>query len=90
MRGRRLITFTDSRQGTARFSGQLQIDAVRNWARGFIYHDIWCSRPAIGPLEEELAALAAMPDLPPPCAPGVITFGHRSPQPERRPFPGRR
>lgn len=36
--GRRLITFTDSRQGTARFSARLQQDAERNLVRSFLYH----------------------------------------------------
>ena len=37
-KGRRLLTFTDSRQGTARFALQAQLDAERNYARGAIYH----------------------------------------------------
>jgi len=36
-RGRRLITFTDSRQGTARISTKLQQDSERDTVRGLIY-----------------------------------------------------
>lgn len=37
-RGKRLITFTDSRQGTARISIKLQQDSERNSVRSVIYH----------------------------------------------------
>ncbi|MFO7901629.1 MAG: DEAD/DEAH box helicase, partial [Pirellulaceae bacterium] len=40
MDGRRLITFTDSRQGTARFSVRLQQEAERNYIRSLIYHHL--------------------------------------------------
>jgi len=36
-RGRRLITFTDSRQGTARISTKVQQDSERDSVRGFVY-----------------------------------------------------
>jgi len=36
--GRQLITFSDSRQGTARFSAKLQQDAERNYVRSALYH----------------------------------------------------
>ena len=36
-RGRRLITFTDSRQGTARISTKIQQDSERNAIRGQVY-----------------------------------------------------
>lgn len=42
--GRRLITFSDSRQGTARFSLQAQLDAERNYARSWLYHQISASK----------------------------------------------
>jgi ATP-dependent helicase YprA (DUF1998 family) len=38
--GRRLITFTDSRQGTARFAAKLQQDSERNYIRSLIYHHL--------------------------------------------------
>jgi len=37
-RGRRLLTFSDSRQGTARLAAKLQQDSERTKARGLIYH----------------------------------------------------
>ncbi len=37
-RGRRLLTFSDSRQGTARMAVKFQQDAERNRMRGLIYH----------------------------------------------------
>ncbi|MCG6399330.1 DEAD/DEAH box helicase [Vibrio fluvialis] len=36
--GRRMITFTDSRQGTARFSAKSQQDSERQFLRSTIYH----------------------------------------------------
>jgi len=37
-RGRRLLTFNDSRQGTARMAAKLQQDSERNRVRGLVYH----------------------------------------------------
>ena len=37
-RGRRLLSFNDSRQGTARMAARLQQEAERNRIRGLIYH----------------------------------------------------
>ncbi len=37
-RGRRLLAFNDSRQGTARIASRLQQDAERNRVRGLVYH----------------------------------------------------
>ena len=39
-RGRRLLSFTDSRQGTARFAAKLQQEAERNLTRATIYHAV--------------------------------------------------
>ncbi|NZA01879.1 DEAD/DEAH box helicase [Ottowia beijingensis] len=39
-RGRRMITFTDSRQGTARIAAKLQQDAERNALRGAVYRKL--------------------------------------------------
>lgn len=36
--GRRLITFTDARQGTARHAANVQVASERNFVRGFLYH----------------------------------------------------
>ncbi|UTH47594.1 DEAD/DEAH box helicase [Loktanella salsilacus] len=38
--GRRLLSFTDSRQGTARFSAKLQKEAERNLTRAAIWHSV--------------------------------------------------
>lgn len=57
MKGKRLITFTDSRQGTARFSAKMQLDSERNWARGWIYRQVLTKKQSNPILtdEEELA-----------------------------------
>lgn len=39
--GRRLITFSDSRQGTARFALRSQLESERNYVRSLIYHTLW-------------------------------------------------
>jgi DEAD/DEAH box helicase domain-containing protein len=39
--GRKLITFTDSRGGTARFALRSQLEAERNYVRAVIYHRLW-------------------------------------------------
>ena len=38
--GRRLLTFSDSRQGTARFALRTQIEAERNFVRSVVYHSV--------------------------------------------------
>jgi ATP-dependent helicase YprA (DUF1998 family) len=40
MRGRRMISFTDSRQGTARIAARLQQDSERNRVRGLVYQRV--------------------------------------------------
>lgn len=40
-RGRRLITFTDSRQGTAKHALSSQLQSERMWSRATIYHHLW-------------------------------------------------
>lgn len=55
--GRRLLSFTDSRQGTARMSAKLQIESERNFVRSFVYHQVQLSmRPPDGS-EAEVQAL---------------------------------
>ena len=62
--GRRLLTFTDARQGTARLSAKLQADAERAFLRAFVYHAVQ-SKPLRGSTEEiaakrhEIGALEA-------------------------------
>jgi len=62
--GRRLITFSDSRQGTARFALKAQLDAQRNHVRSVIYHQVVAARPEdlssnTTQLEQEIVALKA-------------------------------
>jgi DEAD/DEAH box helicase domain-containing protein len=40
LRGRQLLSFTDSRQGTARLAAKLQIASERNHVRSVIYHAV--------------------------------------------------
>lgn len=44
--GRKLISFTDSRQGTARIAVKLQQDSERNRIRGLVYHRLLQAQPA--------------------------------------------
>ena len=47
--GRRLITFTDSRQGTARIAAKLQQDSERDHVRSLLYHHLAASVPTADP-----------------------------------------
>jgi DEAD/DEAH box helicase domain-containing protein len=38
--GRRLISFTDSRQGTARFAAKTQLETERDFVRSLLYHSV--------------------------------------------------
>jgi hypothetical protein len=38
--GRRLLSFTDSRQGTARFAAKIQLETERNFVRSLLYHSV--------------------------------------------------
>ena len=49
--GKRLITFTDSRQGTARFATKLQQESERNYVRSLLYHSLTAS---VSPIDESL------------------------------------
>ena len=49
--GKRLITFTDSRQGTARFATKLQQESERNYVRSLLYHSL---AAAVKPIDEGL------------------------------------
>lgn len=61
-RGRRLLTFTDSRQGTARLAARLQQDAERTKARGLIYHNLLAKRKEDPDLQAQIDALEAVPN----------------------------
>ncbi|MBL0197547.1 MAG: DEAD/DEAH box helicase [Myxococcales bacterium] len=61
-RGRRLLTFSDSRQGSARFAIDAQLEAERSYVRAFLYHALWSevqppNRDETAKLETEIAAL---------------------------------
>jgi DEAD/DEAH box helicase domain-containing protein len=62
--GRQLLSFTDSRQGTARFAANLQTNAERGFVRGYIYHAVqgsmaatYESDPEVVKLQEDIASL---------------------------------
>ncbi|WP_295920342.1 DEAD/DEAH box helicase [uncultured Xanthomonas sp.] len=62
--GRRLITFTDARQGTARHAANIQIASERSFIRSYIYHFVQEDR-AYDPLtlekaEKDIANLKAL------------------------------
>ena len=64
--GRRVITFSDSRQGTARFAVKSQIDAERNHVRSVLYHQVAANRRTLDEaqhekLRDELTALEQIP-----------------------------
>ena len=42
--GRRLLTFSDSRQGTARFALRAELESERNYMRSLIYHQVVSAR----------------------------------------------
>lgn len=46
-RGRKLLTFNDSRQGTARMATKLQQDSERNRVRALVYHSILQHKNAV-------------------------------------------
>ncbi len=63
--GRRLLTFSDSRQGTARFAVDAQLEAERNFVRAFTYHTLWNAveppnADRIAKLEEEVRGLESV------------------------------
>lgn len=71
-RGRRMITFTDSRQGTARIAAKLQQDAERNALRAAVYRKLVSSTAASGGgrdrLQQEIDGFKSLiqPNSPPP------------------------
>jgi DEAD/DEAH box helicase domain-containing protein len=68
MRGRRMITFTDSRQGTARTAATLQQDAERNRVRSLVYEHAHRQSagesPELKQIDEMLAGLREHPASP--------------------------
>ncbi len=61
--GRKLISFTDSRQGTARIAVKLQQDSERNRIRGLIYQRLLQAHPVNSLSEEELRELQELQEL---------------------------
>lgn len=57
--GRQLLSFTDSRQGTARFAASLQTNAERGYVRGFLYHAVQGSMVAGTDDDPDIASLQA-------------------------------
>lgn len=60
--GKRLISFTDSRQGTARFAAKLQQESERNYVKSLLYHSLAAQKPSkdekqIKKLLEEIKSL---------------------------------
>ena len=66
MQGRQLLSFTDSRQGTARLSAKLQIGSERNFVRSIVYHAVQdaiqqgAKQTDLAELDNQIAALAAI------------------------------
>ncbi|EYF08672.1 DEAD/DEAH box helicase [Chondromyces apiculatus] len=65
--GRRLITFNDSRQGTARFAARAQLEAERMYIRAKVYHQLWSKVGKADPVREaeligQIAKLKAIED----------------------------
>jgi DEAD/DEAH box helicase domain-containing protein len=52
LEGKKMITFTDSRQATARIAIKLQQEAERNYIRGLIFNKVNKSQVAVGNKEE--------------------------------------
>lgn len=61
--GRRLVTFTDSRQGSALFSGTSLMEAERNWVRSTVYHSLWAQAPASGASDDANALIDLEDDI---------------------------
>lgn len=57
--GRRLLSFTDSRQGTARMAAKLQVESERNFVRSFIYHQVQASMRPVAGADAEIEELKA-------------------------------
>lgn len=51
--GRRLLSFTDSRQGTARFAANIETMAERGFVRAFVYHAVQQAAAAGSSVDDE-------------------------------------
>lgn len=66
--GRQLLSFNDSRQGTARFALAVQLQSERNWLRSLVYHKLWSGLESptdedIKRTEQQIEAFRNNPDL---------------------------
>jgi hypothetical protein len=61
-RGRKMISFTDSRQGTARIAVKLQQDSERAMTRSFVYHQLLNSKNQVTLSEEDLEDIQILRD----------------------------
>ena len=69
LKGRRLIAFTDSRQGTARIAARLQQEAERNYVRSLLYHRVatlsaQVDGGKVSEVESKIAELEGLPNNP--------------------------
>ena len=55
--GRRLLAFSDSRQGSARLAVRLQQESERNYVRSQLLHGIAAARPRVGLSKDEVQRL---------------------------------
>jgi DEAD/DEAH box helicase domain-containing protein len=82
MGGRRALSFSDSRQGTARLAAKLQQEAERTLTRAFLYHAAQEDR---GPEGEERARLDGLRSIKPTLPNTLrISSGSEANWPERR------
>ncbi|MEO5333337.1 MAG: DEAD/DEAH box helicase, partial [Magnetococcus sp. YQC-5] len=73
LEGRRLITFTDSRQGTARSSAKLQQEVERDYVRSLLYYKLADAVPA-RPEHDRKTLEEAIGKLQPLAASGDVVF----------------
>lgn len=91
--GRRLITFTDSRQGTARFAAKLQQEAERDSVRSFLYHQLAAAaqptdQARIAQVEKDVEALKVVAAANPALS-GVLEEKRREAERLQQPTLGR-
>lgn len=52
--GRQILSFTDSRQGTARFAANIETQAERGFVRGFVYHAVQQAAISVHKVDRDL------------------------------------
>lgn len=58
--GKRIISFSDSRQGTARFALEAQIGAERSFTRAFLYHSVHDRVKPVADLQELIQEISVI------------------------------